>query len=309
MLDTDIYGDIARECGCALALTDARSLTTFKGGGRAYVFKPRCESEFIFVYAALKNRGYEPYILGGGSNTIMADGLCSVPVVSTCGLCGIETTADLKIYAESGAKISDVISALRGNGLGGLEFLSGVPATVGGAVKMNAGAFSKQTADYIDRIRVLSDVSVNNSDECLGKDLKTEYRAVEIAADDIVLKYRKGADGIILGAVFNGDASGADKSISLAKKYCAMRAKKQPKFPSCGSVFKNGIAPSGKLIEECGLKGIRSGGAQISEIHANFIVNTGSATAEDFMTLVRLCESKVQKKFGITLEREFVYLQ
>ncbi|MDE6303012.1 MAG: hypothetical protein K2M36_05445, partial [Clostridia bacterium] len=182
-----------------------------------------------------------------------------------------------------------------------MDFLAGVPATVGGAIRMNAGAFAEQTLDYVREIRFLRLDRLKHGEYCDTVTINAEN-------ENTFFGYRQGVRNIVLGAVFEGKQMSAEESLARAREYAAKRTAKQPKLPSCGSVFKNGAVPSGKLIDECGLKGTHIGGAQISEMHANFIVNTGGATAKDFMLLVKLCEEKVKEKFGITLEREFVYL-
>ena len=316
----DVCGEIATECGAEFQVQTANVLTTFKGGGSACVFAPECEDEFVKVYSAFARRGIKAFILGGGSNVILADGLCRLPIICTKRLSGIEACGD-GVYAECGARICDVTAALRASGMGGFEFLSGVPATVGGAVRMNAGAFNSQTADYIKEIRVLRlDCDGNGiaaSDGIADCDVATEcdialngsaWKVATVSRDKLNLGYRQGVDAIILGATITGREMEYDKSVELSKRYLAIRAAKQPKYPSCGSVFANGEIPSGKLIEECGLKGTRIGGAMISDMHGNFIVNVGGGTADDFMSLVKLCENEVREKFGISLKREFVYL-
>lgn len=292
----DIYSEYqsaANAFDCEFKKAGARELTTFKGGGEAYVFYPESEECFIALYTLLSELFEKPFIIGGGSNTVIADGICKTPFISVKRLNRV-VFEDGKVYAECGAYMSKVTECFRSHGLGGFEFLSGVPATVGGAVRMNASAFLHQTADNICKIRMLS-----------GDFAKSGVKTVE--RDSIDFGYRTGARGVILGATFTADNIDAAKSLELCRNYTCARRAKQPCLPSCGSVFKNGDVPSGKLIELCGLKGTGIGGAQISDMHGNFIVNTGGATANDFMSLVRLAEERVYREFGIKLEREFVY--
>lgn len=286
--------NVARLLKCDLKEESAKTLTTFKGGGSVSVFYPADEAQFVGAYSALTARGLKPYVLGGGSNTIIADGYVDVPVISVKRLNAIKET-DGEIYAESGAYVASVTRFLRENGRCGFEFLSGVPATVGGAARMNAGAFGAKTADYISKIRVLT---------CDNGKIDIS----EIDRQDIDFGYRKGLNGIILGVWIRPGSGDEHRSLTLEKEYRAARKCKQPRQPSCGSVFKNGAQPSGKLIEACGLKGKRIGGAQISELHCNFIVNIGGASARDFMDLAELAKKSVYDKFGATLENEFVYL-
>lgn len=283
--------------GCSFKIANAAELTTFKGGGDGFVFEPKDEDEFAEVYRSLTVLGHKPFILGSGSDVIMADGFCGTPIICVKKLKNLKFE-DGCVYAQCGAKIADVAAMFRKHGSGGFEFLCGVPATVGGAVHMNAGAFASQTADHIEQLRILS-VDCDTND----------YKIKVLSHDETQFSYRSGFDGIVLGAKLKPNGMTAEESSRLAKRYMSYRARRQPKLPSCGSVFKNSGTFAGKLIEDCGLKGARCGGAQISDVHANFIVNTGGATAANFMELVRLCEREAHDKFGAELEREFVYLK
>ena len=277
----------------------ASGLTTLKVGGvLKNVYVPADALEFAEVINALESRGEIPFILGGGSNVVVADGEIRSPVVYTKNLNKIRF-ANGFCFCECGAKLSEISRRAREYDLGGLEFLAGVPLTVGGAVKMNAGAFSHQIFDFVKAVFVLSRAC----------DMCERVHICELSLDEINVGYRKGADGVIVGAVFKLEHISKNASLNLAKEYVLKRRGKQPKEHSAGSVFKNGEIPAGKLIEECGLKGTRIGGAQISELHANFIVNTGGATATDFLELVELCEREVENKFKIKLEREFKLIQ
>ena len=296
----DVCKEVATECGVECQVETASVLTTFKGGGSACAFVPKSEDEFVKIYSAFLERGIRAFILGGGSNVVIADGLLGVPIISTRLLDDVKACG-FGVYAECGARICDVTAAFRASGMGGFEFLSGVPATVGGAVRMNAGAFNLQTADYIKEVRVLR-LEYDNGG------ILTKCAVEQASRDTLSFGYRQGVNAIILGATITGREMEYDKSVELSKKYLAIRAAKQPKYPSCGSVFANGEIASGKLIEDCGLKGTRIGGAMISDMHGNFIVNVGGATANDFMSLVKLCEKEVYARFGVTLKREFVYL-
>ena len=269
----------------------ADRLTSFKGGGIIErVYEPSTQSELLQVCSAMERQGVKPFILGGGSNVIVKDGINRTPVISTARLNRVSVEGEY-VFAECGARLSKVIAESRRQGLFGLEFLSGVPCTVGGALRMNAGAFGEQISDYIHEIDVLSVDSVKRMNKC-----------------DCAFSYRHGVENTVTAAVFklkpDTDGTGAKRE----KEYIKSRAQKQPKYPSCGSVFKNGRVPSGKLIEESGLKGWQAGGAKISDMHANFIINVGGATAGDFLALVELCECEVYKKFGVKLEREFILL-
>lgn len=263
----------------------AERLSTYKGGGVVEtLYLPETEEEFVSVTAGA-------FILGGGSNVIISDGEIATPVVSTRLLNDVEVE-DGVVYAEAGARVSKVASVAREFGLGGLEFLAGVPATVGGIVKMNAGAFSSETKDYVLKIKVLN-----------------AGNAKWLDRDEIDWGYRKGATGTVLAVLFGLEKTSAECSKDKALRCIERRRETQPQQPSVGSVFKKAELPAGKYIDLAGLKGTRIGGAMISPVHANFIVNVGGGSAEDYIALAELCERRVKEKFGITLEREFEVLR
>ena len=262
------------------------------------VYVPKSITEFVRVQKAFENAHVTPFLLGGGSNVIVNDGEIETPVVYTKNLNSIRIENGC-VFCECGAKISEISRHAREFGLGGLEFLAGVPLTVGGALKMNASAFSRQIFDFAKSVFVFSRAC----------DAQWQALIREVDARDIKAGYRKGVDGVVIGATLKLERVNKAESERRTKVYLAKRRAKQPRENSVGSVFKNGSIPSGKLIEDCGLKGLTIGGAKISEQHANFIVNTGGATASDFLALVTICEQEVNNRFEIQLEREFVWLK
>lgn len=303
MLETDI----ARWC-------DASELTTFKGGGRALVYFPRNRDEFAKTLFRLQSDGISPYILGGGSNALIADGALQTPVICTKNMRGLAFEGREAIF-EAGVSVARLMSEARARGLGGLEFLEGVPATLGGALKMNAGAFGACMADiavYAEVLRAEGDMLILRETPNFG--------------------YRRGAQGIVLGGALRLERMTAEESLARREKFLTARRQKQPRQPSCGSVFKNVIMSAdecerlgllqfaqnadmradervifiGKLLDACGLRGERAGGAQISEKHANFIINAGGATAADFLSLANLMRRRAAENFGVSPEREFV---
>ncbi len=294
----DLKKYIAIQTDCKFYLADTKQISTFRGGGKAWIFEPESVEKLIEIVQVLSDENIDFFMLGKGSNTLISDGICESVLISTRALDGVKIDGNFAV-CECGAPINEVISEGRKRGVGGLEFLSGVPCSVGGAVKMNAGAFGAQISDYIYKMRVL------NLD-CAGKS-KIEVR--EINAEDLHFAYRRGVGGIVLDIALKLDEKSAEKSISEAKRYISFRRKKQPSLPSLGSVFKNGKEASGKLIENCALKGEKRGGARISEKHANFIVNEGGASAEDYLYLVELCKKRVYEKAGVLLEEEFVLIK
>lgn len=271
--------------------------STFKGGGTLKrVYFPFDAREFVELLIAFEDVGEKPTLLGGGSNVIVADGEIYTPVVYTKHINKIRIENNL-VFAGCGARINEISRRARAYDLGGLEMLAGVPLTLGGALKMNAGAYGRQIFDFVKTVFVFSSRACGCG--CIA----------QVDARDVHAGYRKGMDDIVIGATLALEKTSKSDSLEKAREYLARRLEKQPREPSVGSVFKNGEIPSGKLIEACGLKGARVGGAEISEKHANFVVNMGGATASDFLSLVRLAEDRVKEKFDIQLEREFVLIQ
>lgn len=307
---------------------NARELSTYKGGGDAIVVRPESVEKLCETVEVFKREKIEFAMFAKGSNTLIPDGLCDRIFIDTRSLDKVEIKKD-RVYALSGASVRKVMMEGRSKGLCGLEFLSGVPCSVGGAIKMNASAFLTQTKDYIDEIYILNAdianfgkmnnrrtmikrqdfISETNDDffEETGIGSLVEKGVICVKkSDEIGWGYRCGEGGIILGAKMKLKCCILGESEKAAKVYFEKRRAKQPSLPSLGSTFKNGKIPSGKLIEDCRLKGVKAGGAQISEMHANFIVNTGNGNASDYLKLANECKRRVFETFGITLEEEFV---
>lgn len=298
----DIKEYIKSQTGVYGAWKSAKEISTFKGGGQAFVFYPQSVEKAVELIDVLRAENVDFSMLGSGSNTLVCDGNCRQVSVCLKGLCGVKFEGE-KAVCEGGASVAKITFEGRKRGLGGLEFLSGVPCTLGGALKMNAGAFSSQIGDYVTKIDVLN-LDCANFDKIR---IQNNIREISINSKD--LAYRKGVDGIVLKAELKLEKKSAEQSINEAREYLSKRQDKQPSLPSLGSVFKNGKIPSGKLIDDCGLKGVKIGGAQVSQKHANFIVNTGGASAKDYLALVALCKKEVFAKFGILLEEEFVTIE
>lgn len=298
----DIKEYIKSQTGVYGAWKSAKEISTFKGGGQAFVFYPQSVEKAAELIDVLRAENVDFSMLGSGSNTLVCDGNCRQVLVCLKGLCGVKFEGE-KVVCEGGASVAKITFEGRKRGLGGLEFLSGVPCTLGGALKMNAGAFSSQIGDYVTKIDVLNLDCVN----CDKNRIQNNIREISINSKD--LAYRKGVDGIVLKAELKLEKKSAEQSINEAREFLRKRQDKQPSLPSLGSVFKNGKIPSGKLIDDCGLKGVKIGGAQVSQKHANFIVNVGGASAKDYLALVALCKKEVFAKFGILLEEEFVTIE
>lgn len=289
---------IAEETGCRTEAVKAEKLSSYKGGGQiGCLFVPKDAEEFLKVLNAFKDESLTPYVLGGGSNTLIADGEVKTPVISTRGLNAVTIISEDEngaiVRTEAGVGLNRLLAICKGNGLCGLEFLSGIPATAGGAVRMNAGAFGHETADYLNKVTAL-----NLETGEIYEKTPSGYA------------YRSGERDIVLAAEFLLKRCGREEFEFNASRCIAERRLRQPSKPSLGSVFKN---PSGnyaaRLIECAGMKGRRIGGAEISFKHANFIVNAGSGTAGDYLRLAEEAYKKVFETFGIELEREFFLLE
>lgn len=298
----DIKEYIKSQTGVYGAWKSAKEISTFKGGGQAFVFYPQSVEKAVELIDVLGEENVDFSMLGNGSNTLVCDGNCRQVLVCLKGLCGVKIDGE-KVVCEGGASVAKITFEGRKRGLGGLEFLSGVPCTLGGALKMNAGAFSSQIGDYVTKIDILN-IDCANCDKN-----RTQNRMREISVNSKDLAYRKGVDEIVLKGELKLAKKSGEQSVNEAREYLRKRQEKQPSLPSLGSAFKNGKIPSGKLIDDCGLKGVKIGGAQVSQKHANFIVNVGGASAKDYLALVALCKKEVFEKFGILLEEEFVTIE
>ncbi len=291
----DIKEYIKAQIGVEGEWKNASDISTFKGGGQAFVFYPQSTEKAVELLGVLRKEKIAFSMLGKGSNTLVFDGNCHGVLVSFRLLNSVQIVGKTAV-CEGGASIRKIVESGRKHNLGGLEFLSGVPLSLGGAIKMNAGAFLSQTSDYVTKLRILTFDSANCD----------KIRIEEKHACECDFAYRQGANGIVLKAELSLDDKTREQSICEAQSYLAIRRQKQPALPSLGSVFKNGAIASGKLLDECNLKGVRVGGAKVSELHANFIVNTGGATASDYLNLAAFCKNEVYEHTGIVLEEEFI---
>ncbi|MCP4667447.1 MAG: UDP-N-acetylmuramate dehydrogenase [Deltaproteobacteria bacterium] len=278
--------------GCAMS-----QLTTFRVGGDAEALYEAQEPEDLGRFMAYLYKAGIPYlVVGRGSNLLVKDeGVAGVVILLSGSLATaeMEKTNHSKVLAGAGLPISDFLIYCRHAGLGGLEFLAGIPGTVGGAVTMNAGAYGGEVGSRVKELECMAPqghVTVRN-----GPDLPFSYRKLELERGSVILRVR-------FNMRLESEKTVADRMSGYLKK----RRERQPlEYPSAGSVFRN--PPNnhaGRLIEEAGLKGERIGGAMISKKHANFIVNTGGATARDILALLSFAQEKVQKATGIKLEPE-----
>jgi len=280
--------------------------TTFRVGGPAESLYDAKDTENLRRVIAFLNREEIPYlVVGRGSNLLVKDeGLEGVVILLRGTLAGIaqektDTSVsslrphDMTVEAGAGLPIVDLLIHCRDSGYGGLEFLAGIPGTVGGAVAMNAGAFGKEIGDQVKEINMITaggDVVTRNRSQ-----LKFSYRALHIEKKSV-----------IIGACLKVDTGDVKTVANKIAGYLKRRKESQPiEYLSGGSVFKNPPNDyAGRLIEHAGLKGKKIGGAMVSEKHANYIVNTGDATAKDILELLSLTQEKVRNETGIKLEPE-----
>jgi len=266
--------------------------TTIRIGGpvRFYV---TCTKKEILVrlISALKYIEYPYKVIGAGSNLLVNDNGYDGVIIRPI-FCEIVENGNF-IYADAGAILSAVAKYAADKDLGGLEFACGIPGTVGGAVYMNAGAHGSSISNVVSIVDVLFNGEIISLDTSV---CKFGYRTSI---------FQKKRDYIILGAYFFLQQSDKLEMLLLTQQYQEKRKKTQPKQPSAGSIFRNPPNMSAaKLIDDLGLKGCQIGGAAVSTVHANFIVDMGGATARDVRRLVLYIRRLIKKTYGITLRAE-----
>lgn len=268
--------------------------TSYKIGGPTAVWvAPQTETSIREVLAIVHSFNIPLFILGLGSNLLVSDkGWPGVTLYLGANLSGWRFGGSAAIVL-AGTRLLDLIRYAVDHGLGGMELMAGIPGSIGGALRMNAGAFGQEIAQTI--------VSVQGF-HLDGKSFAAERK-------EIGFGYRQVPDLeriVLTSAQFHFKPTDAKMLKQRMNDILALRAKKQPlDYPSCGSVFKRPPGYySGALIEEAGLKGERAGGAMISPKHAGFILNTDNAEAADVFRLIRKIEDRVWQRFGVKLERE-----
>lgn len=286
--------------GRILASKSLAEYTSFKIGGPAdFLVIPEDIDDLKNVVTYIKRNLLPKFILGAGTNLLVKDeGFRGIVIKLDSNTFKQIDFEDTFIKVGAGVLVASMLSFCSDNNLGGLEFLSGIPGTVGGIIKMNAGVREKSVSDITEEV-TLMDWDANT--KVLKKDkLEFGYRAF------------MPSDAIILEASFSVSKRDRKDIRSEMDKYISSKNRTQDlKFPSAGCVFKNpsdAKLTSGELIERSGLKGRCSGDAKISEVHGNFIVNTGKAKAQDVLSLMNLIEKKVELDYNIKLKPEIVIL-
>lgn len=274
--------------------------TTFRIGGPCDIFVSVAEmKEAEDLIRLLSMNGISYFVIGNGSNLLVSDeGYRGVIIEIGKNFSNINIDGDV-ITADAGALLVRVANEAYNAGLTGMEFASGIPGTLGGGVFMNAGAYGGELKDIVKSVVVLNTMT----GEIIEKDcaqMNFSYRH-SIAKEEPL---------VILRVIIK--LQSGDKEIIKARmdELKEQRTTKQPlEFPSAGSTFKRPEGYfAGKLIQDCGLKGYSVGGAQVSEKHSGFVINTGSATAADVLTLIKDVQGAVEEKFGVTLEPEVCIL-
>ncbi|MDR0596977.1 MAG: UDP-N-acetylmuramate dehydrogenase [Treponema sp.] len=285
--------------------------TTFKVGGPADVWaRPSAECFPGFAAALVeKARALQIplFILGGGANLVVADRGIRGIVLDTTGWTGYGFSdppgsgGGAVMTVRSGTAADKAAAAAAERGWGGLEFLAGLPGSIGGAVWMNARCYGKQVSGPLLRTEIL--------DENLGR--------IWVPRVEEAFGYKKSPfqdrDVLILAAEFRLEKRAGE---AIRAEMAGFRRDREEKghyrFPSAGSVFKNNRGfgrPTGKIIDELGLRGLRAGGAQVAPWHGNIIINTGGATAGDILRLTETLEERVKRETGFDLEREIIFIR
>ena len=269
--------------------------TTFKIGGPAAVFaQPVQEDQLCGAIALCKELSVPYYVLGNGSNILFGDKGWSGAVICLAKLRGEVHQEGNTLWAPAGMPLNMLCMAALRAGLAGLEFAYGIPGTVGGAVYMNAGAYGGEMKDVLVSVRHLN----------------AQGEIVETPASALDLSYRNSifeeSGDCILSAKVSLTPGDPEKISEQMNELMGRRRDKQPlDKPSAGSAFKRPAgAFAGALIDQCGLRGYRHGGAAISEKHCGFVVNLGGATCEDVLALCQEVQNIVKEKTGYTLEKE-----
>lgn len=269
--------------------------TTFRIGGPADMLAvPRGAEDIKALMLEAAAAKVPCFVMGNGSNLLVSDNGIRGLVIKICGAMDRIDIDGTRVNAQSGAHMSRLQKICAEKGLSGLEFFAGLPSSLGGAIAMNAGSWGGTISLFLKRVTVLTrSGKIMKMDKA---DCGFSYRSSEIL--------KQGA--IVLDAEFELEKKDPSVVEASQKEILKLKSSSQPlTYPSAGCVFKNhGKESAGKLIEQVGLKGEKMGGAQVSEVHANFIVNTGNATAADVIGLINRIKGIVLEKTGVALELE-----
>jgi len=268
--------------------------TTLRVGGKAdFYVEPSSEADLAQVLKFCAQESLPFMILGRGSNLLIRDGGFRGVVICLAHphFSRVEVHGE-RVHVGAGAKLKLTSVEARRHGLAGLEFLEGIPGSVGGALRMNAGAMGSWTFEAVESIRFMD--YDGNVHERKASEVNVEYRGCPLFKNHIALS-----------AILKGQTSSPEAIAERMNRFNAKRWESQPAAPSAGCIFKNPkTIPAGKLIDELGLKGTRVGGAAVSDVHGNFIINEGDATAQDVLNLIAIIKQRAKTARGIELETE-----
>lgn len=277
----------------------ANKTTMRVGGASRFYAEPGSLSDLRALLRAAKLFGLETFCLGRGSNLLVPDeGFDGLVIrLSSPAWRRTEVLADGRIWAGAGVRLKEVCGHAAKAGLSGFEFLEGIPGAVGGALRMNAGAMGNWMFDVVERVQMLD----------------MDGKFYDLPKADFHFGYRKVEEisrGIALGAILKSPEVADESAIrGRMDTYATTRKSSQPRSPSAGCIFKNPEGNfAGKLIDQYGIKGMRVGAAEVSDVHGNFIVNRGGASAADVIELVRRVRTIIQEKSGYVLEPEVLLL-
>lgn len=273
--------------------------TSFRIGGSAdFLVLPKSREEVVHLVSALKDNGIRYIVMGNGSNLLVDDdGIRGVVIKIARNMSDVTVQGNV-LTADSGVLLSRLSNIALDNSLTGIEFASGIPGTLGGAVMMNAGAYGGEMKDVVTETTYLT--SDGEIKTIRGEEHGFGYRTSIFTSGDVIL-----SSTLVLE---KGDKKEIRNKIAELN---SRRREKQPlEFPSAGSAFKRPEGYfAGKLIEDAGLKGYKIGGASVSEKHSGFIVSDGTATCRDVLSLIEHIKSEVYSKFSVELESEIRYIK
>lgn len=269
--------------------------TTFRIGGSAdYFVKPGNADEVAAVIAVCREYNIPYFILGNGSNLLVSDDGYRGMIINIMDNMNSVTVDGRIITAQAGAMLVRVSVMARDNALTGLEFASGIPGTIGGAVYMNAGAYGGEMKNVVKTVRAIDEY---------GRIYELDSEKMDFSYRHSIVEERK---LIVLEVTLELEHGSREAIDDRMKELAEARRSKQPlEYPSAGSTFKRPEGYfAGKLIMDAGLRGYSVGGAQVAEKHCGFVINKGGATASDVVELIRDVQHDVDDKFGVTLEPE-----
>ncbi len=273
----------------------AKFTTMEVGGTVEFYSKPRNLEELKYLMNWALDRDVKTFLLGSGSDVIFGDGHHHVLIID------LKYFKEISIHnryvkAMAGVNLNKLIKMTAESGLSGMEELFGIPGTVGGSVKKNAGAFGREIKDILESARIFTSNGEMN----------------ELGADKLGLTYRESNfDGILIEATFKLTPENPDRIKDKMREIIGRRKATQPRGKTSGCIFKNpeNGPPAGYLLDRSGLKGFKIGGAKYSEVHANFIVNIDGAKTSHVFELINEGKKRVYENFGIMLEEEVVILR